>query len=69
MSFYFSTYIERDLRQILQVKDLGNFERFMRLLAGRNGQILNASSLADECGISHGTARGWISVLQQSALV
>lgn len=69
MSFYFSTYIERDLRQILQVKDLGNFERFMRLLAGRNGQILNASSLADECGISHSTARGWISVLQQSALV
>ncbi len=69
MSFYFSTYIERDLRQILQVKDLGNFERFMRLLAGRNGQILNASSLAGECGISHGTARGWISVLQQSALV
>ena len=38
-------------------------------LAGRNGQILNANSLAGECGISHGTARGWISVLQQSALV
>lgn len=69
MSFYFSTYVERDLRQILQVRDLSNFERFMRLLAGRNGQILNASSLAGECGISHGTVRGWISVLQQSSLV
>lgn len=69
MSFYFSTYVERDLRQILHVRDLGSFERFMRLLAGRNGQILNASSLASDCGMSHGTVRGWISVLEQSCLV
>ncbi len=69
MSFYFSTYVERDLRQILQVRDLASFERFMRLLAGRNGQILNASGIAADCGISHGTVKGWLSVLQQSALV
>jgi predicted AAA+ superfamily ATPase len=69
MSFYFSTYVERDLRQIVNVRDLGKFELFMKLLAGRSGQLLNASSLAADCGISHGTAAGWINILEQSALI
>lgn len=47
---YFQTYVERDVRQILQVKDLSLFEQFIRLLAGRTGQVLNLHSLGNEIG-------------------
>jgi len=66
---YFQTYVERDVRQILQVGDLEAFDRFVRLCAGRNGQLLNLSSLANDCGITHSTARRWLSVLEASFLV
>jgi hypothetical protein len=66
---YFQTYVERDVRQILQVGDLEAFDRFVRLCAGRNGQLLNLSSLAGDCGITHTTARRWLSVLEASFLV
>ncbi|HUW70913.1 MAG TPA: ATP-binding protein [bacterium] len=69
MSFYVSTYIERDVRQLLNIKDLSKFETFVRLLAGRSGQLLNASSVAADCGISHATAASWIGVLEQSAII
>lgn len=66
---YVTAYVERDVRQLLQVQDLDAFQRFVRLCAGRSGQILNFSSLATDCGISHNTARAWISVLEASYLL
>lgn len=66
---YVATYIERDVRQLLNVQDLSSFQRFLRLCAGRCGQLLNLSALAGETGISHSTARAWISVLEASDLV
>ena len=66
---YYRTYVERDVRELLNVGDLEAFGRFIGLCAGRNGQLLNLSSLANDCGISHPTARRWISVLEASFLV
>jgi hypothetical protein len=66
---YVATYAERDVRQLLNVQDLSSFQRFLRLCAGRCGQMLNLSALAGEAGISHSTARAWLSVLEASDLV
>jgi predicted AAA+ superfamily ATPase len=68
-SSYVATDIERDVRQVLNVQDMGTFQRFLRLCAGRSGQLLNLSALAGEAGISHSTARAWLSVLESSDLV
>jgi uncharacterized protein len=66
---YLSTYIERDIRQIKNVTDLNLFERFIRLCAGRIGGLLNLSSLASDCGVSHTTARAWLTLLETSYIV
>lgn len=66
---YVTAYIERDARQLLNIQELETFQRFVRLCAGRTGQLLNLSSLASECGITHNTAKAWISVLEASYLV
>jgi len=66
---YFETYIERDLRQLATIKDLRMFERFIRLCAGRVGQLLNISSLANDAGVSHTTAGNWISILEASYIL
>lgn len=66
---YFSTYIERDLRQLAAVQNLQQFERFVRLCAGRVGQLLNLNSLANDAGISQPTARAWMDLLQTSFIV
>jgi len=66
---YVQTYIERDVRLIQNVHDLGLFQLFLKMCAGRNGQLLNFSSLANECGISHTTAKNWLSILEQSYIV
>ena len=66
---YFATYVERDLRQLAAVQDLQRFERFVRLCAGRTGQLLNLNSLGNDAGISHVTARAWIDLLQTSYIV
>lgn len=66
---YLSAYIERDVREVLRVGDLMTFRRFVQLCAGRSGQILNFSALASDCGISHPTAREWLSVLEASSIV
>lgn len=63
---YYQTYVERDVRNVLSVGDLEAFGRFVRLCAGRNGQLLNLSGLASDCGITHTTAKRWISVLEAS---
>jgi predicted AAA+ superfamily ATPase len=68
-SFYVSTYVERDLRQVLNVRDLAQFEVFLKLCAGRTGQLLNLSSLGNDAGISHNTARQWLSILEASYVV
>lgn len=66
---YVRTYVERDVRQMLDVRDLSAFQRFLRLCAGRCGQLLNLSSLGNDCGISHNTAKAWLSVLEASYVV
>lgn len=63
---YIATYLERDVRQILNVSSLRDFERFMRACAIRNGNILNKSELAKDIGIHHKTANDWLSVLEAS---
>lgn len=66
---YVGTYLERDVRQILNIQDLATFQRFIQLCAGRVGQLVNLSSLASDTGISRITAESWLSVLQASHLV
>ena len=66
---YVNTYVERDVRQLVNVGDLGAFQRFLELCAGRTGQLLNLSSLAGDCGISQPTARTWLSVLEASYIL
>ena len=66
---YVATYVERDVRQVLRIRDLSSFQRFLRLCAGRAGQLLNLNALGEEAGIAHSTARAWLSLLEASYLV
>ncbi len=66
---YVATYVERDVRQVLNVVDLAAFQTFLRLCAGRTGQLLNLSSLGADAGITHPTVREWLSVLEASFIV
>lgn len=66
---YIQTYIERDVRLIKNIGDLNTFQRFVKMCAGRIGQVLNLSSLGNDCGISHNTAKAWISILESSYIV
>jgi len=63
---YLITYVERDVRQIKNIGNLVNFKRFMQLVAGRVGQILSLSSLANDVGVNHKTIESWLSVLEAS---
>jgi len=66
---YYQTYIERDVRNIVNVGDIEAFGRFVLLCAGRSGQLLNLSSLGADCGVTHTTAQRWLSILQSSFVV
>ncbi|NGX41922.1 MAG: hypothetical protein K940chlam7_00196 [Chlamydiae bacterium] len=66
---YVKTYLERDVRRLINIKNLNLFQRFIKLCAGRVGQLLNMSSLANEVGVSSHTIEEWTSVLQASYLV
>ena len=66
---YVSTYLERDVRQLVAVRDLSQFQRFVKMCAARSGQLLNLAALGADCGISAVTAREWFSVLEASYLV
>jgi predicted AAA+ superfamily ATPase len=66
---YYSTTVERDLRELTAVHDLQRFGRFVRLCAGRIGQLLNVSSLGNDAGVSHATARAWLDLLQTCHIV
>ena len=66
---YVQTYIEKDVRTLRNISNLGLFQLFLKMCAGRTGQLLNLSSLANECGISIPTAKSWISVLEASYII
>lgn len=68
-SDYFKTYVERDVRHLANLRNLHTFEIFMRLLAGRAGQLLNLDSLASDVGISASTVREWLSLLEASYVI
>ena len=63
---YLATYLERDIRQIVNVSSLRDFERFLRLVAARNGQLLNFSDIAKDVGTSPNTVKQWTSILEAS---
>lgn len=66
---YTQTYIERDVRSILQVKDLNLFNMFLRVCAGRIGQLFNASDIGNEISVDHKTIQSWLSILEASFIV
>ncbi len=66
---YRATYVEKDVRAITRITDLGTFQTFLKLCAARTGQLLNLSSIGIEAGITHNTVRAWIDILKQSFLV
>ncbi len=69
LAAYLETYVERDIRRLINIKDLNLFQRFLILCAGRTGQLLNFSHLAADTGVSHQTARNWLSLLEASYIV
>lgn len=66
---YITTYVQRDVRQLLNVSDLDAFTMFVRLAAGRTAQELNLSSLGGDVGVTHVTIRSWVSLLETSFIV
>ncbi|MBI4585080.1 MAG: ATP-binding protein [Planctomycetes bacterium] len=68
-SDYLATYLERDVRQVIQVRSLRDFDRFMRLAAIRSGHLLSANSFASDLGLSPNTVKSWLSVLQASNII
>jgi len=66
LASYIASYVERDVREILRVVDLAQFQRFLRLCAGRAGQRLNVSALGADAGITHNTAEAWLAALEAS---
>lgn len=66
---YARTYIEKDVRLIKNISDLHVFQKFVKLCAGRVGQILNLTTLGNDCGVSHNTAKSWLSILESSYIL
>lgn len=66
---YVQTYVERDVRQMINVRDLRAFQTFIRMCAARCGQLVNLSALGNDCGITYNTAKAWLSVLEASYIV
>lgn len=69
LSFYFNTYVERDLRQLINVRDLARFETFLKLCAARCGQLVNLSSIGNDCGVTYNTVKHWLSILEASYII
>lgn len=61
---YVASYLERDVRQVIRIGDLLQFQRFMRMTAARCGQLLNLNAVADDLGVAQTTARDWLTVLE-----
>ena len=68
-SNYVATYVERDVRQLISVRNLSQFQTFLKMCASRTGQLINLTSLGADCGISAVTAKQWLSVLETSYIV
>lgn len=68
-SFYLSTYVERDIRSLINIKDYLTFERFLKICASRTGQVINQTAIGNECGISHHTVNQWLSLLEASFII
>ncbi len=66
---YYQTYVERDVRQLIKLKDVTLFEKFLKLMAGRTGQLINYQSLANDIGISSHTVKEWLSILEASFIL
>jgi uncharacterized protein len=66
---YFQTYVERDVRQIINIRDLSAFRRLLRILAGRVGGLVNLSALCNDTGIAMATLKSWLSVLEASYII
>jgi predicted AAA+ superfamily ATPase len=66
---YIRTYVERDVRQIKNITNLTQFQRFLQICAGRIGQVLNLTSLGNDCGIDQKTVRAWLSILEASYVI
>lgn len=66
---YLRTYVERDVRLVINIKNLLSFERFLKLCAGRIGQLVNYAALANEVGVSAGTIKEWLSLLEASYII
>lgn len=66
---YVMTYVERDVRQLIEVQNLSLFQRFLKMCAARCGQLLNMSSLANDCGVTHKTVGAWLSVLEAGYVI
>ena len=66
---YYQTYVERDVRQLIRLKDVTLFEKFMKLMAGRVGQLINYQSLANDIGVSDKVVKDWLSILEASFVV
>lgn len=66
---YVETYVQRDVSELIAIKDMHSFQRFIALCATRTGQLLNLNGLANECGISQPTAKSWLSALENSYIV
>ncbi|OGT07252.1 MAG: hypothetical protein A2X78_00990 [Gammaproteobacteria bacterium GWE2_37_16] len=69
LSFYLTTYIERDLRQLINIRELSTFERFLKLCAANIGQLTNYSQLANDCGVNQATVKSWLSLLKASYII
>jgi uncharacterized protein len=69
MNNYIRTYLERDVRDLLKVRDLNLFQQFLRFCAGRHGQLLNTKQLSIDCGVSHTTIMNWLSILEASYII
>ena len=68
-SNYIRTYVERDIRLLKNIQDLSTFHTFLKLCAHRIGQLLNLSAIANDCGITHNTAKAWLSLLETSYII
>ena len=66
---YMLTYLERDVRQMIQIKDLSLFQQFLRLCAGYIGQLLNHDALSNAIGVSASTIKQWLSILEASFII
>ena len=66
---YISTYIERDVRQLKNITNLAQFTKLLRMCAGRTGQLLNMTALANDCGIDQKTVASWLGILQSSYII